>query len=73
MFVLVLTRSIDEKIIIGDDVVVTVAKVHSNQVHIGIEAPIEIPVYREENDQRILKEKAIKRIRASLFPHQSDC
>jgi len=70
---LVLSRSVDEKIIIGNDVVVTVAKVHGNQVHIGIEAPVEIPVYREEYHQRILKEQAIKRIRASLFPHQSVC
>lgn len=69
---LVLTRSIDEKIIIGDDVVITIAKVCGNQVHIGIEAPMETPVYREENHQRLLKEQAIKRIRAELFPHKSD-
>lgn len=67
---LVLTRSVDEKIVIGDDVIVTITEVNGNQVHIGIEAPKEIPVYREENHQRILKEQAIKRIRAALFPQE---
>lgn len=67
---LVLTRSVDEKIVIGDDVIVTITKVNGNQVHIGIKAPKEIPVYREENHQRILKEQAIKRIRAALIPQE---
>ncbi len=55
---LVLTRGIKEKIVIGDDVSVTVLGVKGNQVRIGIEAPLEIPVHREEIYQRILKERA---------------
>ncbi len=55
---LVLTRTINEKIVIGDDVSVTVLGVKGNQVRIGIEAPLEIPVHREEIYQRILKERA---------------
>ncbi len=55
---LVLTRGFKEKIVIGDDVTVTVLGVKGNQVRIGIEAPLEIPVHREEIYQRILKERA---------------
>ncbi len=45
---LVLSRKLGEKIVINGDIVVTVVKIDRNQVRIGIEAPGEIPVYREE-------------------------
>ena len=45
---LVLTRKSEEKIIIGKDIIVTVLKVHGDQVSIGIEAPRKTPIYREE-------------------------
>ena len=55
---LILTRRSGEKIIIGDNVTVTVLGVRAHQVLIGVEAPREIPVHREEVYQRILKERA---------------
>ncbi len=45
---LVLSRKINEKILIGEDIVITVVKIDRNQVRIGIEAPGSVPIYREE-------------------------
>jgi carbon storage regulator len=54
---LVLSRKLGEKIVIGDNIVVTVVKIDRNQIRIGIEAPSEVPVYREEiAPQRAAKE-----------------
>ncbi len=45
---LVLSRKLGEKIVIGDNIVVTVVKIDRNQIRIGIEAPTDVPVYRQE-------------------------
>ena len=69
---LVLTRRIDEKIVIGENVTVTILGVKGYQVQIGIEAPLEIPVHREEIYQRILKERATDNTQAPASQHQTD-
>jgi carbon storage regulator len=45
---LVLSRKLGEKIVVGDHIVITVVKIDRNQIRIGIEAPQDVPVYREE-------------------------
>jgi carbon storage regulator len=45
---LVLSRKINEKIMVGNDITITIVKIDRNQVRIGIEAPGSVPVYREE-------------------------
>ena len=54
---LVLTRRIGEKLIIGDNVTVSVLGVSGHQVRIGIDAPREVRVNREEIHKRCLKEQ----------------
>jgi len=54
---LILTRRVGETICIGDDVRATVLGIRGNQVRIGIEAPKEVPVHREELKEKIEAEE----------------
>jgi carbon storage regulator len=55
---LILTRKVGEALMIGSDVTVTVMAVHGNQVRIGINAPKDVAVHREEIYDRVQQEKA---------------
>ena len=53
---LILTRRVDETLMVGDEVTVTVLGVNGNQVRIGINAPKEVGIHREEIYERIKAE-----------------
>ena len=54
---LILTRKAEESIIVGDQIKITVLNIKGNQVRLGIDAPKDVSVHREEVYQRIQDEK----------------
>lgn len=56
---LILTRRVGETVVIGNDVTVTVLGVKGNQVRLGVNAPREVAVHREEIFERIKREQVV--------------
>ena len=54
---LILTRRVGEKLMIGDDISVTILGVKGNQVRIGVHAPSDVSIHREEIYDRIQEEE----------------
>lgn len=54
---LILTRRVGESLIIGDDITITLLGVRGNQVRVGINAPKDISIHREEIYMKIQQEK----------------
>ncbi len=65
---LVLSRKLNEKIVIDGGIVITIVKIDGNQVRLGIEAPGHIPVYREE----ILPHRAGRLVIGKRWPSVRD-
>jgi carbon storage regulator len=53
---LVLSRQRDESIMIGDNIVITVVDIRGDKVRLGINAPVEVPVHRQEVYEAIQRE-----------------
>jgi carbon storage regulator len=75
---LVLSRQRDESIIIGDNIVITVVDIRGDKVRLGIQAPTEIPVHRQEVYEAIQREHIRatggdpNAPQASKFPNRRD-
>lgn len=54
---LVVSRSINESIVIGDDIIVTILSIQGKQIRIGIDAPSDVSVHRKEIYVRIQEEQ----------------
>ena len=65
---LILTRKLDESIMIGNDIEVKVVKVSGSQVHLGIVAPKNIAVYRHELFEQVMNEnkKAVQNTNTNI-------
>ncbi|MCE5303189.1 MAG: carbon storage regulator CsrA [Planctomycetaceae bacterium] len=69
---LVLSRQRDESIVIGDKVVVTIVDIRGDKVRVGIQAPGEIPVHRQEVYEAIQRENRRKNSPVSVGVETSD-
>lgn len=54
---LILSRRVNETVMVGDEITVTVLSINNNQVRLGVNAPRQIPVHREEIFEKIRLQK----------------
>jgi carbon storage regulator len=69
---LILTRRVGETVMIGNEVTVTVLGVKGNQVRIGVNAPKDVAVHREEIYERIKREEDLEARSGATIPKMID-
>ena len=62
---LVLSRKLNEQIVLGDEIVITVVDIRGDKVRLGIEAPTQIPVHRKEVYEAIMANELKERLDSS--------
>ena len=65
---LILSRKVNEKVVIGDDITVSIIEVRGDQVRIGIDAPKKVKVFRQEVFDAIKAENKAASKSASVIP-----
>jgi len=65
---LILSRKINEKVVIGDDITVSIIEVRGDQVRIGIDAPKKIKVFRQEVFDAIMQENKAASVSTAVIP-----
>lgn len=68
---LILTRRIGETVMIGDNISITVLGVKGNQIRLGIDAPRDVSVHREEVYHKVQSDKVAKKATLSAQPDTS--
>jgi carbon storage regulator len=65
---LILSRKVDESIIIGDEILVSIVDIKGDQVKLGIQAPADVKVYRQEVYEAIQKENVAAARTSAVLP-----
>ena len=65
---LILSRKVNEKVVIGDDITISIIEVRGDQVRIGIDAPKKIKVFRQEVFDAIKEENKAASASVSVIP-----
>jgi carbon storage regulator len=68
---LVLSRKRDERILIGDNIVITIVDIRGDKVRIGVEAPLNVPVHRQEIVEALQRHAAAEEAAAAKKPDAS--
>jgi len=66
---LILSRKVDEKVVIGDDIKISIIEIRGDQVRIGIDAPKKVKVFRQEVYDAIKAENKAALKSAVVIPH----
>lgn len=70
---LVLSRKLGERLVIGPNIIVTVLEVRGNVVKLGCEAPPNVPIYREEVSRRLHDDQLCTAPRRGASPFFAEC
>ena len=68
MIMLILSRKVNEKVVIGEDITVSIIEVRGDQVRIGIDAPKNVKVFRQEVFDAVKAENQAALTSASIIP-----